>query len=51
MNNNILNKILESLENIEKDIREEDILNKINNLKNEIKQEIVFISKNFTEIA
>lgn len=51
MNNNILNKILESLENIEKDIREEDTLNKINNLKNEIKQEIVFISKNFTEIA
>lgn len=51
MNNNILNKILESLENIEKDIREEDTLNKINNLKNEIKQEIAFISKNFTEIA
>jgi len=51
VNNNILNKILESLENIEKDIREEDTLNKINNLKNEIKQEIVFISKNFTEIA
>ena len=51
MNNNILNKILESLENIEKDIKEEDTLNKIQNLKNEIKQEIVFISKNFTEIA
>lgn len=51
MNNNILNKILESLENIEKDIREEDTLNKIDNLKNEIKQEIAFISKNFTEIA
>jgi len=51
VNNNILNKILESLENIEKDIKEEDTLNKIQNLKNEIKQEIVFISKNFTEIA
>ena len=51
MNNNILNKILESLENIEKDIKEEDTLNKIQNLKNEIKQEIAFISKNFTEIA
>jgi len=51
VNNNILNKILESLENIEKDIKEEDTLNKIQNLKNEIKQEIAFISKNFTEIA